>query len=29
MKVQGADALDMLREAKENLVPVEGRVSGS
>jgi len=28
MKVQGADALDMLREAKENLVPVEGRVSG-
>ena len=28
MKVQGADALDMLREAKENLIPVEGRVSG-
>jgi small subunit ribosomal protein S1 len=28
MKVQGADALDMLREAKENFVPVEGRVSG-
>jgi small subunit ribosomal protein S1 len=28
MKVQGADALDMLREAKENVVPVEGRVSG-
>jgi small subunit ribosomal protein S1 len=28
MKVQGADALDMLREAKENFVPVEGRVAG-
>jgi small subunit ribosomal protein S1 len=28
MKVQGADALDMLREAKENFLPVEGRVSG-
>jgi len=28
MKVQGADTLDMLREAKENVVPVEGRVSG-
>jgi small subunit ribosomal protein S1 len=28
MKVQGADALDMLREAKENAIPVEGRVSG-
>jgi small subunit ribosomal protein S1 len=28
MKVQGADALDMLREAKENRLPVEGRVSG-
>jgi small subunit ribosomal protein S1 len=28
MKVQGADALDMLREAKENIIPVEGRVSG-
>ncbi|MBM4339639.1 MAG: S1 RNA-binding domain-containing protein [Deltaproteobacteria bacterium] len=27
MKVQGADALDILREAKENLVPVEGKVS--
>ncbi len=27
MKVQGADALDMLREAKENFIPVEGRVS--
>ena len=28
MKVQGADALDMLREAKETVIPVEGRVSG-
>src|SRR5512135_3897017 len=28
MKVQGADALDMLREAKENVIPVEGKVSG-
>ncbi len=28
MKVQGPDALDILREAKENLIPVEGRVSG-
>lgn len=28
MKIQGADPLDMLREAKENLLPVEGRVSG-
>jgi small subunit ribosomal protein S1 len=27
MKVQGADALDMLREAKENIIPVEGRVA--
>jgi small subunit ribosomal protein S1 len=27
MKVQGADALDILREAKENLIPVEGKVS--
>jgi small subunit ribosomal protein S1 len=27
MKVQGADALDMLREAKENVIPVEGKVS--
>ena len=27
MKVQGADALDILRDAKENLIPVEGRVS--
>lgn len=28
MKIQGADPLDMLREAKENLLPVEGKVSG-
>jgi small subunit ribosomal protein S1 len=28
MKVQGADSLDILREAKENLIPVEGRVTG-
>ncbi len=27
MKIQGADALDLLREAKENLIPVEGRVA--
>ncbi len=27
MKVQGADALDILRDAKENGIPVEGRVS--
>jgi small subunit ribosomal protein S1 len=27
MKIQGADALDMLREAKENFIPVEGKVS--
>jgi small subunit ribosomal protein S1 len=27
MKVQGADALEMLREAKENIIPVEGKVS--
>ncbi len=27
MKVQGADALDMLRDAKENVIPVEGKVS--
>jgi len=26
MKVHGADALEILREAKENLIPVEGRV---
>ena len=28
MKVQGPEALDILREAKENVIPVEGRVSG-
>jgi len=28
MKIQGADTLDLLREAKENLIPVEGKVSG-
>ena len=28
MKVQGADSLDILREAKENLIPVEGKVTG-
>jgi small subunit ribosomal protein S1 len=28
MKVQGGDALGILREAKENLIPVEGRVAG-
>ncbi|MGZ3605851.1 MAG: S1 RNA-binding domain-containing protein [Thermodesulfobacteriota bacterium] len=28
MKVQGPDALDILREAKENIIPIEGRVSG-
>ncbi len=28
MKVQGGDTLGMLREAKENLIPVEGRVAG-
>ncbi|MGZ3559384.1 MAG: S1 RNA-binding domain-containing protein, partial [Thermodesulfobacteriota bacterium] len=27
MKVQGPDALDILREAKENIIPIEGRVS--
>jgi small subunit ribosomal protein S1 len=27
MKVQGPDSLDILREAKENLIPVEGRVT--
>src|SRR5512139_961319 len=26
MKVQGPDSLDILREAKENFIPVEGRV---
>lgn len=28
MKIQGADTLSLLREAKENLIPVEGRVAG-
>jgi len=28
MKVQGPDSLDILREAKEDLIPVEGRVKG-
>ena len=28
MKVQGANSLDMLLDAKENLIPVEGRVAG-
>lgn len=27
MKVQGPDSLDILREAKETLIPIEGRVS--
>ncbi|NWG05018.1 MAG: S1 RNA-binding domain-containing protein, partial [Syntrophaceae bacterium] len=27
MKVQGPDSLEILREAKENLIPIEGRVS--
>lgn len=27
MKVQGPDSLNILREAKENLIPIEGRVS--
>ncbi len=27
MKVQGPDALDILREAKESVIPVEGRVT--
>ena len=27
MKVQGPDSLDIFREAKENLIPIEGRVS--
>jgi small subunit ribosomal protein S1 len=27
MKVQGADTLEILRDAKENLIPVEGRIS--
>src|SRR4030042_1860461 len=28
MKVQGPDSLDIVGEAKENLIPIEGRVSG-
>lgn len=28
MKIQGADPFDMLREARENLLPIEGKVSG-
>lgn len=27
MKVQGPDAFDLIREAKDNLIPIEGRVS--
>jgi small subunit ribosomal protein S1 len=27
MKIQGPDSLDILREARENLIPVEGRVT--
>jgi small subunit ribosomal protein S1 len=27
MKIQGPDALQIMREAKENLIPIEGRVS--
>jgi len=27
MKVQGPDSLEILREAKENVIPIEGRVS--
>jgi small subunit ribosomal protein S1 len=27
MRVQGADVLEILRDAKENLIPVEGRIS--
>src|SRR4030067_3280867 len=29
MKIQGPDSLDLLREAKENLIPVEGRGKGT
>src|SRR4030043_501743 len=29
LKIQGPDSLDILREAKENLIPVEGRVKGT
>lgn len=28
MNIQGADTLDILREAKENFIPVEGKISG-
>ena len=28
IKIQGTDALEILREAQQNLIPVEGRVSG-
>ena len=28
IKIQGADAIEILREAQQNLVPVEGRVAG-
>ena len=28
IRVQGADALEVLREAQQNFIPVEGRVSG-
>jgi small subunit ribosomal protein S1 len=28
IKIQGADALEILREAQQDLIPVEGRVSG-
>jgi small subunit ribosomal protein S1 len=28
IKIQGTDALQILREAQQNLIPVEGRVSG-
>jgi small subunit ribosomal protein S1 len=28
IKIQGADALEILREAQQNFIPVEGRVSG-
>ena len=28
IRVQGADALEILREAQQNFIPVEGRVSG-
>lgn len=28
IKIQGSDSLEILREAQQNLIPVEGRVSG-